>query len=358
MPMTKPWVNARLFVSGLVACCTLLSASGCLPNAANTGNALKNTESAATSESTSSQTIPTGPRSAKIKFRVSGDTGLGSFDAPAAAGTKNVPGSGHRVERLFNPDNSLLAASPSASSWPKWLSFAELGISGSSNDAAQNQNCARFSVDTTSSKESSQVCKFSDNTTFACGGPTDYFRVSEYDCMRGDVPTLTGNGGGSDGVFVRINLNRDTSKLGATENLMVVLEYQASTLNPGPANPAACTSSGIFDPTDTHCADMSWQMFLKHSASEVVQPFLLLVPPGFGFVDQANKRAGASVVTKQFFLPLASDSKLSVLQISRMRALSTSAPGFAASCNEAPDSAANSPLCLGMVLYSMTLYRM
>ena len=103
---------------------------------------------------------------------------------------------------------------------------------------------------------------------------------------------------------------------------------------------------------------MSWQIFMKHSASEVEQPFLLLTPPALGTVDATNNRGGANPGTKQFIMPFATDGNLNTLQISRIRALANDGAtgSYYTTCNGASNPS-NSALCMGMVLYSITFYR-
>jgi hypothetical protein len=142
---------------------------------------------------------------------------------------------------------------------------------------------------------------------------------------------------------------------------MVVLQYAASVLNPAPSNPTLCFSGGIFNPTLTTCSDMSWQIYMKHNPFEIVQPFLMLVPPAFAYVNNVTGTGGSGAATKQFFIPLAGDQNLSVIQISRIRALPgntgsvSPAPNFAATCGA--NNPANSPLCMGMIFYSITFFR-
>src|SRR6185369_13037123 len=105
---------------------------------------------------------------------------------------------------------------------------------------------------------------------FACGASSGFYRVSEYDCAN--ESTSTGSGSTSDPVYIRATFSRDTTYLGAYENILAVVEYSSAYLDPAPANPSACVSGGVFDPTNTNCSDFSWQAFLKHGISEIVQP--------------------------------------------------------------------------------------
>ena len=248
----------------------------------------------------------------------------------------------------------MASGGKSASGWPKWLTGFEIGISGSNNAAATNANCARFAA---SDEDTETLCNWDRATGTAstsCGAPGSLFRVSEFDCGRDTI--TTGTGGGSDGVYFRATFSRDTAYLSAWENILVVLEYASATLHGSPAKPTSCFTRGYFDPSQTDCSDMSWQIFMKHSASEVVQPFLLLTPPALGTVDATNNRGGANPGTKQFIMPFATDGNLNTLQISRIRALANDGAtgSYYTTCNGASNPS-NSALCMGMVLYALTV---
>src|SRR5205823_4552880 len=123
-----------------------------------------------------------------------------------------------------------------------------------------------------------------------CGAPTGLFRISEFDCTSAPG-TTAGTGGGSDGVYFRAYLNR--SNLGPGENIMAVLEYTASGFSGAPPNPTNCFSGSTLLPENPGCADMVWRIFLKHSASEVIQPTNLMIPPIFAI-------GGSNVSARQF----------------------------------------------------------
>lgn len=318
-----------------------------------------------------STSIPAGAMAAKFVFKNTYPDG--SFGTVSGSGTAAVAGSGHPATRVFNADGSLLASSTTDSSWPKWITSVELGISGAANVSATNTNCARFAA----AGESATKCCFTftagacgDPEKFNCGTSTGIFRVSEKDCMTSSSTTI-GTGGPNDGVYIRLTLNRDTANLGASENIMAVVEYAGASLRPASQDPTACFTNGKFTPTAIGCSDFSWQLFLKHSASEVVLPFTTMIPPApFALRTNASNVSGAalianstvnagSIATKQFILPLSRDSNLRVLQFSRITAMPTTtkidsaAKTFADYCNNS-----NSPLCVGLVIYSITLYRM
>ena len=65
-----------------------------------------------------------------------------------------------------------------------------------------------------------------------------------------------------------------------------------------------------------------------------------------------------SPAAKQIILPLPSDPALTVFQISRIRSnLDALGATVKSRCNAANTTDANSPLCAGIILYSLTFYR-
>ena len=170
--------------------------------------------------------------------------------------------------------------------------------------------------------------------------------------------TANGNGGPSDGVYFRAEFDRTASVLGAGENILVVMEYSAAALRPTPAVPTQCFVGGVFNPES--CSDMVWKTYLKHTGTEIVQPYLMLVPPALGSVNPTfpvgKGTGGSGISAKQFYIPLAGDANLKFLQISRVgSSLNVTTPNFATTC--APSGTGNSPHCVGMIIYSITFYR-
>ncbi len=305
-------------------------------------------------------------KAVKIIFKQSDPSG--SFDAPSSNGTVNSSGTGHPAVRVFNPDGSLLASSPSASTWPKWLTLFELGVSGSNNKTALNSACARFASSTEGSSSNTN-CFHTDaadsasgSNQVSCGAATGLFRVSEFDCMAGTAVTA-GNGGPADGVYIRTVFNR--GEMNTTDNLLVVFEYIAASVNPGLSNPKNCLKNGKFTPEA--CSDTTWKAYIKHDTRELVQPFLLLIPPTQN-LTASSVASGASPTAKQFLVPLAADPSITVLQISRAgSSMDANLPSIIQKCGNATGTGApvtfssnlpaNSPLCAGVVLYSITFYR-
>ncbi|OFZ73916.1 MAG: hypothetical protein A3K03_04780 [Bdellovibrionales bacterium RIFOXYD1_FULL_44_7] len=281
--------------------------------------------------------VPSGAKAAKIIFK---NTSGGSFNSPAAGGTAPAPASGLQAVRVFDADGTQ------HTTWPEWLTSVEIGITGTAANSS-DANCARFADAT----DPTTTCDFDDDAAtpeVSCGAAQYLFRVSDYDCAQ-TASATEGTGGPSDTVYIRASFNRDTSKLGESENILAVLEYASSALNSAPANPTTCFSGGEFNPTTPGCADSVWYAFLKHNAYEISNRFLMITPPAFAYVSATDNRGGGGVSTKQIVLPLARDSTLSVFQMSRIKGLASG--NFGSKCGT------NSALCVGTVFYSLTFYR-
>lgn len=300
-------------------------------------------------------------RAVKIIFRQADPQG--SFDpAPTDGTTAPV---GHPAARIFNADGSLLARAKADRTWPAWFDSVEIGITGTKNTGHTNTDCARF----VSASDSGYCCSAHAGactaasppaTTVNCTGPISYFRISEADCPGTGTGT-DGSGSSSDAIYVRARFNRDLAALGPEENILVVLEYAASTVNSGPSTPSTCfnSSTGAIDLTNPSCTDMAWQSYMKHSMNETVMPYLMLVPPGTqsAFAPGGGVTvmpAGSGIATKQFYLPFASDPGLSVLQLSRISRPFVNGPDSNPLANYC---SGKSPLCMGVVFYSITFFR-
>jgi hypothetical protein len=316
-----------------------------------------------TSSTSSGPTPASGPKAAKIIFTRSLS---GSFDtASADSDTTASPGSGFQISRVFNPDNSLLATqtfdssrvATKSKSWPNWLDSFEIGIRASSG-------CAKFAD---SNEILSANCNLGGATKSNCGAPPNQFRISEVDCTASSPVAGTGNGGPSDPVYIRIVFNRSSSYLASNENILVVLEYAASALNPAPENPSDCfsSSSGSFSPE--RCSDFTWKAYVKTNTTDVVQPFLVLIPPTYSSVllgrgaDQIARQSGSTLTARQFVVPLFSfaydTNSKTTLQISRINSNFGSANPVTYCTTDGTSLPGNSPLCAGVVFYSLTLYR-
>ena len=359
----------KLFI--FTSCMLILNAC----TASNVLNTLPSTLlSVSPSPSPTSTAVPTGARAIKILFQLGAG---GSFDNPTggtSGGTAATPGSGLQAARVFNPDGSQLnTGAPGTSGWPGWLSSFEVGISGASNASAPYSYCANFAnFDVAAPAENTLSNCFigpaGSVTASQCGAPSGMFRVSEVDCSLGPSATAAGSGGPNDGVYFRAVFNRNSNYIASTENILVVMEYFASTLNPAPANPTQCFTSGKFTPEA--CSDFVWKAYIKHSVSEFVQPYLVLVPPTFSSIltpgTTGPQNSGTGIATKQFFIPLAGDQNLTVLQVSRTQSNFSGSPATSGTaaynllhyCTAAAAVPGKSPLCSGMIFYSITFFRM
>ncbi len=355
-------LTAILFI-GLTGCTPTISSLNL--NSSSTGT----TSSVGASPTVS---VPSGVKAIKIILQQSAGGSFGTTPTALSHGTPPAPGSGFPATQIFNTDGTVLATGGSSSaSWPTWLSSFEIGISGTKNTSSPNPNCAGFASNTESTTANCLIGP-TGSTTSNCGAPSGMFRVSEADCFLSPSSALAGTGGPSDGIYFRATFNRSSSALGSNENILVVLEYSAAAVSSAPSNPANCFSGGTA--SVEACSEFVWRAYLKHSASETVQPFLLLVPPTFSSLfpagvttltaGAASQNSGIGFAAKQFILPLASDSTLTVLQISRTGGTYSGSKATVgdAAYNLYQNCAlgslpANSPLCAGMVFYSITFYR-
>jgi hypothetical protein len=344
----------------------------CTPNGSFVASSTISNTSTNTGTSTSSTL--TGIRATQVIFQSASSVG-GSFNSLLtqgnSQGTVPLPGRGHPAVRVFNSDGSFQGSiNPTTGvtqgSWPAWLSSFEVGVSGPANTASLNPNCATFAGNSEATSQNCFLGPTASPVPSQCGAPLGQFRISEVDCSipSGGTPaTATGSGGPADGVYLRAVFNR--AYLGANENILAVIQYSSSALDPAPANPSTCFLGGKFSPES--CSDFVWKVFLKHSANETALPFMLFVPPTFssvlGTAQVPASTSGMGIAAKQFILPLASDPTLSVFQISRIQ---SAFPGNGVSLikactatNTPPtvNSPGNSPLCAGVVFYTITFYR-
>lgn len=216
---------------------------------------------------------------------------------------------------------------------PSWLIDFQLGITG-----LTSASCSTFGSGSTLD-------------------PLNFFRVSESNCGS----TALGTGSSlSDPAFFRIVLDRDTSKIGSAENLLIQVEYQASGVRLSSNGTNASVESNL---------DQVWKIFWKESLlnSASAYAFGLFVPPNFsscissgtstagspGDCQDPNYR-GSPIQTRQFIIPLSAYPNMKVIQFSRIRSKinDTIDPGYVpAFCTSAD------PLCLGVVVRSVTLMR-
>jgi hypothetical protein len=333
---------------------------------------------------------PTGfsPRAAKILLKENfPPSALGSFD-PASLPVSGAPATsgslGLQAVQIFNPDNTIMGTQTYTSSqtvaansnWPNWLKSFDIGISGSSNVGAKSRYCAGFATTAEASATNCNLGPVTAPIPSLCGAPYGQYRVSEADCSTTDnagVVATPGIGGPSDGVYLRAVFNRDN--LGPNENILVVLEYLPGALNPAPINPSACFNPITGQLNPELCSDFTWRAYLKNTLGEnpigsiTIQPYLLLVPPFLGSVLGSSAsnlgNSGTNPTARQFILPLANSSTLSVLQITRTGSTLDSVSSAINNSNllrycapgSIPGTGANTPLCAGIIFYSITFYR-
>jgi hypothetical protein len=349
-------MSSKINATGFAAIVFLLT--GCFTNQTVTSN---------TAITVNTVALPSSPRAVRVVFQTGSS---GSFNSVGTQGTTPGYGNGLQAVTVYDPTNNntmIATGGPSGTNWPAWLSNFEIGISGSSNPKATNSNCARFA----NPGEQASQCAFNGSgaacvgagTCQPCGATGGQFRVSEVDCGSSGT-TAPGNGTASDGVYFRATFNRDPSVLGPTENIMVVVEYAASSYNPAPQNPANCFVNAQTGFAPEQCADFSWKAFLRSDPTSATQPFLMMIPPTPFYVNGSTSgTSSANLVTKQFILPIASNPALNEVQFSRITSNLNSAfmgatpyNNFLGACSPS-GLPANSPLCAGLIISSVTFYR-
>jgi hypothetical protein len=293
-----------------------------------------------------------GPVAAKVVFK----------ECAAGGSFCSVPGSSGGVAdagTLYqaNSDGDPLASGgPSGANWPKWIKKIQVGTTGPST--AGSPECAKFA----GPSESAHCTVKAGSPDVNCG-VTNYYRVSEHDCMQSGYPIPNGVGGPTDRVFIRVEFDRAPENLALHENVLLTLQYAASVAHREPKDPSQCFTGGEFTPRDNNCSDMSWAFFLRTSLASTPAAFLYLVPTATNQVDLSAASLGTAVSTKQFIIPLASDPALTTLQLSRERAVPRDGDpivGTTAKSGQILEHicVTQSPFCMGMVFHSMTLTRM
>ena len=280
---------------------------------------------------TSNSTTSTPPGS--FSGFVSGTTTAPLAPTPVPSGYPGYDGAvtyvpGASATQFYDADGVTVITKPT------WLTDVQLGLTGNS----PSSECA----------------------TFGGSGQydvTSYYRVSEANCS-----TYSGSGSNVDPVFIRIVLNRDNSVMGTGENLLVQIEYQSSAIR---LNSDGTSSN----PEDN--VDQLWKVFWNTSlgATSVPKPFSVFVPPNFASClpggtgatgapgscpgATTNAYTGAPVTVKQIMIPLSAYPNLSVLQISRVKGRINGVGNYVGNFCGTSDS----PLCLGLVVRSITLTR-
>jgi hypothetical protein len=286
------------------------------------------------------------------------DIAGGSFAVPTVIPTTTVVPAGYpgaNGSSLYRPGVSPATFfdvdGTSVISKPSWLIDFQLGLTGLPGVST----CA----------------------TFGGAGNADvsgYYRTSEMDCS---AASNVGTGSNlNDRAFMRIVLDRTGGTIGSGENLLIQVEYQASGIH--------LNSDGI-DPSPENNLDQLWKVFWNSSLSGGSTPniFSVFVPPNFGACapngSGTNGAPGACVsgykgaptTTKQIIIPLSAYPSLSVLQFSRLGGRINNLQTFpggspyvgpvnyvnAYLTTGVTDCAADSPLCLGVVIRSILLMR-
>jgi hypothetical protein len=212
---------------------------------------------------------------------------------------------------------------------PAWLRDFQMGITSTS----PTTSCAAFG-----------------------GSGQGHYRVSEVDCGGG----ANGIGDpGSDPVFFRAILDRDFTKFGSAENLLVQVEYQANGLRPN----TDLAGNSFTNPEDG--LDQLWKIFTLSSLALGTsgKPLSVFVPPNYAFCSPngtgtgncSGNLNGAPITVRQFLVPLAADPSISVVQFSRIKGrINASGTGNYVSSFCGTSDSAN---CLGLIIRSVTLMR-
>ncbi len=214
---------------------------------------------------------------------------------------------------------------------PSWLRDFQMGITSTSATTA----CAAFG-----------------------GSGQGNYRVSEANC--GSVANGIGDPG-SDPVFFRAILDRDFTKFGSAENLLVQVEYQANGLRPN----TDLAGNSFSNPEDG--LDQLWKIFTNTSLAlgSAGKPLSLFVPPNFAFCAAngsgngtgscPGNPTGAPITVRQFLIPLSANPDVTVVQFSRIKGrINAGVPGNYVNTFCPSSDSAN---CLGVVIRSVTLMR-
>jgi hypothetical protein len=332
-----------LFLFALVAC--------------NSPTSLTSSISTASTSGTSATRFASGTRAVKI---ITSDIATtGSFAVPTALPIATpipspFPGydgvttyrPGVSATQYFDVDGVTVIAQPT------WLEDFQLGITNLPGTAG---SCATFG---------------------GTGGAdaSGFYRTSEVNC--GSVAGGTGNSL-TDQAFVRIVLNRDVSLIGSAENLILQIEYQASSLR--------LNSDGNNTNPESDL-DQLWKILWNSSLSSLsaANIFSVFVPPNYAACLPGGSGAiangattncvpgyqGAPTTVKQIIIPISAYPSLSVIQLTRMGGrinntdtFPNASPvnyvgsGFLGNVSDT-DCQTDSPLCLGVVIRSVMLMRL
>jgi hypothetical protein len=331
-------MNSKIFFAlNLIVTATLLSAC-------NDSSISESDPNSAITASNAAQ-FAGGVRGVKILLNT--NTTTGSFTAPTVLPSftpipATYPGADTVTQYLpgVSPTQYFALDGVTVIPKPSWLIDFQLGLTTTTATNA----CATFG---------------SSANTFDIANT---YRVSEANCGA----VSNGTGSSVDPVFTRMVIDRDPSQIGVAENLMVQVDYQASALHLNSDG----TSTNVEDNLD-----QLWKIFWNTTLNptNAATPFSLFVPPNYaacsasgsgvtdapGICAPTGTYRGAPIKTRQFIIPLSAYPNMNVLQFSRVKGRVNQSGGPAyltAFCNGA--AASDSPLCLGVVIYAITLMRM
>ncbi len=300
------------------------------------------TTSSSTSKSTSSSLrFADGTKAVRINTQ-NGASSVASFDTPTMVPTSTV------IPTTFPGANGTLTYLPGVSaaryfeldgvtglvSKPDWLLDFQLGIT----TFGGSSGCAGF------------------GNAHTLLEPSNFYRTDEFNCAS----VANGNGSGTDQVFFRILLDRTETLIGTGENLLVQVEYQASGLR--------LNTDGAGTDVEENL-DQLWKIFWSDSLANTATPktFGVFVPPNYAACESSgtgnvpagsvclhgsNNYRGSPVKVRQFVIPISAYPTMKVIQFSRVKGRINSPSSYVSSF-----CAVDEPLCLGVVIRSVSIMR-
>ena len=345
-------INAIEIKTGCLALIALLAVSCNAP----TSTSDSNVSATATVASATAQ-FAGGQKGVKIYTSVSlTSTPPGSFAALTATPTPAVipsPFPGYDGSSSYLPGVSpttFYNLDDTVGTKPSWLLDFQLGVTSKTPSSA----CATFGGSGSAG-----------GTTGALSLDTqDLYRVSESNCTG-----INGSGTPVDPVFIRIVLDRTTTQIGSSENLLMQIEYQSSGVH--------FNSDGSnVDPEKN--VDQLWKIFWDTTLGPGYSPkaFATFIPPDLsacvetGTGDAASLGGltnncasstykGSPTKTRQFIIPLSAYPTMRVIQISRVKGRSdTPTTNYINGSGTTKFCGTDDPLCAGVVIHSVSLMRM
>jgi hypothetical protein len=338
---------AAYILTGLLV---IASAPGCRTTL--TESSTSSSSSVATASSSSIR-FADGVKAVRINTLINSTSG--SFDSPNA-----VPSSSTTIPSTFPGYTGTATYLPGVSA----VRFFELN--GTNLIATKPSWLLDFQLGITSTSTGPTSC-----ATFGGGGNldvTNYYRVAEKACNNNcNSGSCQGSGTGTDPVFFRIVLDRDTTKIGSGENLLIQVEYQASGLH------LNSDANGLPDVEDS--LDQLWKIYWSDSlASTAPNKFGLFIPPNYSAClstgngitsapgscpnGNANAYRGSPIKVRQFMIPLSAYPDMKVIQFSRVKGRIEQSGGTVPGANYVNAFCKDDePLCLGVVIRSVSLMR-